>query len=73
MSESTRPLIYPALSRPARKGTLSVLTGLMALHRQRRRLAELPDHLLEDVGLTRKTAQKEAERPLWDAPGHWHR
>jgi uncharacterized protein YjiS (DUF1127 family) len=38
---------------------------------KRRALAELPDHLREDVGLTEAEAHREANRPLWDVPDHW--
>jgi uncharacterized protein YjiS (DUF1127 family) len=43
----------------------------LALHRQRRRLAALDDHLLRDIGLTRAEATAEAQRLLWDVPPHW--
>ncbi|MFD1510879.1 DUF1127 domain-containing protein [Lacimonas salitolerans] len=55
---------FPALPRPG-------LAALLALHRQRQRLARLDDAALEDIGLTRDAALAEARRPLWDAPGHW--
>lgn len=44
---------------------------MAALARQRRKLGELPDHLLEDVGISRETALREAQRPIWDPPHHW--
>ncbi|MGC9402819.1 DUF1127 domain-containing protein [Vibrio genomosp. F10] len=31
----------------------------------RKRLAELPKHLLEDVGLTKEQAQIESRKPFW--------
>jgi len=34
--------------------------------RQRRALAELDDHRLDDLGLTRRDAAREAARPIWD-------
>jgi uncharacterized protein YjiS (DUF1127 family) len=39
-----------------------------ARHRQRTVLRDLIDdpHLLEDIGVTREEALKEAERPVWD-------
>jgi uncharacterized protein YjiS (DUF1127 family) len=39
-----------------------------ARHRQRTVLRDLADdpHLLEDIGVTREEALKEAERPAWD-------
>lgn len=36
---------------------------------QRRRLADLPDHILADIGITRAEAEAEARRPFWDARG----
>jgi uncharacterized protein YjiS (DUF1127 family) len=33
--------------------------------RQRRRLGELSDHMLRDIGLTRADAWSEAEKPFW--------
>jgi uncharacterized protein YjiS (DUF1127 family) len=43
----------------------------MLMRRSRVRLAELDDHLLRDIGLDHLAARREAERPSWDAPGHW--
>lgn len=36
------------------------------LYRQRRALARLDDHALNDIGLTRAEAEAEANRPIWD-------
>lgn len=33
--------------------------------RQRRQLAQLSDHMLRDIGLTRVDAWAEAEKPFW--------
>lgn len=33
--------------------------------RQRRRLGELSDHMLRDIGLTRADAWAESEKPFW--------
>jgi uncharacterized protein YjiS (DUF1127 family) len=33
--------------------------------RQRQALAELDDRLLEDIGLTRRQAEEEANKPFW--------
>ncbi|MCA0042942.1 DUF1127 domain-containing protein [Celeribacter litoreus] len=43
----------------------------LELRRQRKALAALDDALLEDIGLTREDAIREAQRPSWDAPCHW--
>jgi len=61
---------------PSRRGNLGSLgrfVALMAFARSRRRLADLDDHLLRDIGLTRTQARWEAERPAWNAPAHWLR
>ncbi len=42
-----------------------------SLHRERRALAALDDRLLDDVGITRAQADREAGRPAWNAPPHW--
>ncbi|WEX09374.1 DUF1127 domain-containing protein [Chelativorans sp. AA-79] len=34
-------------------------------YRQRRHLAELDDHLLADVGLTRQDVHRECSQPFW--------
>jgi uncharacterized protein YjiS (DUF1127 family) len=47
------------------------LRSLIALSRQRRRLAQLDARALDDIGLTRAEALDEARRPPWDAPDHW--
>jgi uncharacterized protein YjiS (DUF1127 family) len=33
--------------------------------RQRRQLAELSDHMLRDIGITRADAWAEADKPFW--------
>lgn len=42
-----------------------------SLRKQRTRLADLDDHILRDIGVTRDMALKESKRPFWDAPPHW--
>ena len=41
--------------------------------RQRATLANLPPDRLDDIGLTPDAARAEANRPVWDVPGHWLR
>lgn len=68
--------LSPAAVRPARptRGSLAArLIAAWALARQRRRLAALEAHLLDDIGLTRQDALRESRRPAWDAPDHWLR
>lgn len=45
----------------------------LGVRRQRRRLAELDDAQLRDIGLTREAARAEADRPVWDVPQTWLR
>lgn len=60
-----------ALARP-RASLLSVLTRLRALSRERATLAQLDARALDDIGVSRGSAEKEAKRPAWDVPDHWH-
>lgn len=65
-----------ALARPARARGASLLRrlkGMAALRRERRALLELDAHLLRDLGIDAEDARREARRPPWDAPDHWHR
>lgn len=47
------------------------LGGARGLARQRRKLGNLDDRMLEDIGVTRPQAEAEANRPFWDAPRWW--
>ena len=49
------------------------MADLMELWRQRRALAELDDRTLDDIGVSRRAALDEAERPFWDVPANWRR
>lgn len=53
---------------PAR---FSILRAV-ALIGQRRALKSLSDERLLDLGLSRAQAEREASRPVWDAPEHWY-
>lgn len=54
------------LHAPRRPGHLGALLALWyRRRRQRRHLAELGDHLLRDIGKTRRQALAEAEKPFW--------
>ena len=65
---STAPSFTGAL-RPV--SFVKTLLGLEATWRQRQELSQLPTELLKDIGVTREEARREANRGLWDAPGHW--
>lgn len=59
-------LLAPALADAARRG-LATLRLWRERAEERRRLAEFPDYLLKDMGLTRVQAQAEASKPFWRA------
>ncbi|MCT7374012.1 DUF1127 domain-containing protein [Chelativorans salis] len=55
-------------------GSLRLWCALLALPRQwcdrvreRRRLSDLTDRLLDDIGLTRADVEREAARPFWQS------
>lgn len=54
----------------------ALISGFLAsraIKRDRQRLALLDDHLLSDIGLSRREADHEANRKDWDVPDHWVR
>lgn len=52
----------------AKRTLLGTLRRWIELHRQRRELARLDDHLLEDIGLRKEEALSESQRWFWDDP-----
>lgn len=59
------------LWRRLRRGVLSAATVLLQwqeLARDRRRLQDLDDRMLKDIGISRADALHEASRPFWDVP-----
>ena len=63
--------LSPASSgrRPARASFWQRLVGWSRVARERRRLLELDEHILRDIGLTPEEARREATRPFWDLGG----
>jgi uncharacterized protein YjiS (DUF1127 family) len=47
------------------------LARRLAIWRSRRDLARLDARALDDIGVSRKAAEKEASRTLWDVPATW--
>ena len=43
----------------------AVITQWDLRRRSRKHLKQLDDHMLEDIGVTRSEAMKEAQRPFW--------
>ncbi|PTX02186.1 DUF1127 domain-containing protein [Pararhodobacter aggregans] len=70
-STCTAPVSVAAPRRPVLARVLKALATARALRRQRVDLAALDDQMLADIGLSREEAQREARRPLWDAPSYW--
>jgi uncharacterized protein YjiS (DUF1127 family) len=71
MAHLTVSRTLPAAGRSTDLSLVDRLAGLIAIWRQRRALASLPDHLRQDVGLTEAEIDREARRHLWDVPQHW--
>lgn len=58
---------------PHRPGLLARLHLHLAHLHERHRLRDLPDHILDDIGVDRASADREAARPVWDVPKGWRR
>ena len=55
---------------PTTQALISVfdtITAWMERNRQRRTLANLPDYMLKDIGISRVDAWREAGKPFWRA------
>lgn len=64
-----RTLTTPAgVCTPRRRGVVARILAWLELATQRRRLAELDERMLSDIGITREAALAEARRPIWDLP-----
>ena len=62
-------------ARPSIVATLLAALPLLRLApdlaASRARLAQMDDHMLADIGLSRTAALAEAARPIWDVPTNW--
>ena len=56
----------PAIASTRRTGVVPRLFAMIAVYRQRRHLARLDDAALNDIGVSRDEAEREASRPFWD-------
>lgn len=56
----------PAIASTRRTGIVPSLFAMIAVYRQRRHLARLDDAALNDIGVSRDEAEREASRPFWD-------
>lgn len=66
MAEVVRSSAFAAGSRPARN-PLDTLWQWQFRFRARRRLAQLDDRMLNDIGLDRHVAAQEIAKPFWRA------
>ena len=72
MATSTiRSKITSAAQNQAQQSLWARISTMIAVQRQRRVLATLEAHLLDDIGLTPAEAVQEAQKPVWDAPEYW--
>jgi len=55
----------PAVRVPSPFGWLGTLKRKHERWQQRRALLDLSDHLLDDIGITREQAEREARKPFW--------
>jgi uncharacterized protein YjiS (DUF1127 family) len=62
-----RPITAP------RRSLIEALRQAARIARDRRYLREADDRLLDDIGITRKDAMAEGNRPIWDVPRGWRR
>ncbi|WP_457648406.1 DUF1127 domain-containing protein [Profundibacter sp.] len=53
--------------------TFHMIKLALKARKQRRALRRLDSVALADLGLTRKQAKQEANRPIWDVPPNWLR
>ncbi|XXK35686.1 DUF1127 domain-containing protein [Rhodobacteraceae bacterium nBUS_22] len=51
---------------------LNVLNRIK-MQSSRHRLSQLDAKALRDIGLSQAEANREAQKPIWDAPNHWLR
>jgi uncharacterized protein YjiS (DUF1127 family) len=67
-------LSYLRYYEPAPRPSLARrLITMLSVRRQRRALADLDDHILSDIGITREQALRESSRLAWDVPARWSR
>jgi uncharacterized protein YjiS (DUF1127 family) len=50
---------------PILSGLIATIAAWIVRRRQRQALAQLDDHLLDDAGLSREQARREAVKPFW--------
>jgi uncharacterized protein YjiS (DUF1127 family) len=64
-AEPLSKLVIPRFPAPSLHAALRLVARWSARRRQRVDLAELDDHLLADIGVTRADARRECAMPFW--------
>lgn len=54
-----------------RTGFVKRMIDADARYRQTVQLSQLDSHMLDDIGLSDDSRPRSAQRPVWNAPGHW--
>ena len=72
MASSYNNSITRTIACTNRTTVLGRVQQYLALARQRKQLAALDEHLLEDIGVSRRQALAESAKAPWDAPAAWH-
>ncbi len=68
---ATYTAINAPVAAPKATGFFTLISQMIALHKQRKALADMDDAQLHDLGLSFAEAQAEAARPAWDVPATW--
>jgi uncharacterized protein YjiS (DUF1127 family) len=71
MSSRLATAARATFSLPSLRRLVRGAVAIRNLRRQRQNLHDLDDHLLNDIGLGRREAFREAQRPIWDVPKNW--
>ncbi len=56
-----------------RMSVIGFIKNAIAVKKQRNSLYQMSDRMLDDLGITRAEADREARRSIWDAPGYWRK
>ncbi len=73
MKQAATHIRFFPFGKPRFSGIFGFLGAALAARAQRKALSELDDCALQDIGLSRREADIEASRPLWDVPANWRK
>ena len=72
MNTSVKTALMGAARQPKPANGFARIGAFFALNKQRRDLAALDQHVLNDIGVNHHQAQAESQKMPWDVPYHWH-